>query len=160
MYECPNCASNLKFDIARQQLYCEYCDTTVDPYQFYKEKDAEETVAEGMEGTGTGEYRVTVFTCPQCGGQIISEDTTAATFCSFCGASTILDSRISREKRPGYIIPFTKTKDDCRKSYAKMMRRAVFAPEELKNEELIERFRGIYMPYWVYSFEKKGEISF
>lgn len=147
MYKCPNCAGNLKFDIARQQLYCEYCGTQMDPYSFYKEKDAEE-------------YEVNVYTCPQCGSELISEDTTAATFCSFCGASTILDSRISRERRPECIIPFTKTKEDCRAAYGKMMRRALFAPKELKDETLIEKFRGIYMPYWVYSFEKKEHIIF
>jgi predicted RNA-binding Zn-ribbon protein involved in translation (DUF1610 family) len=76
MYECPNCAGNLKFNIARQQLHCEYCDTQVDPYSFHKEKDAGEEPP--------GEYEATVFTCPQCGGEIVSEDTTAATFCSFC----------------------------------------------------------------------------
>ena len=106
MYECPNCAGNLKFDIVRQQLYCEYCDTQVDPYSFYKKKDAEES---HIFGGNNGEYEVTVFTCPQCGGEILSEDITAATFCSFCGSSTILDSRISKKRRPGYIIPFTRT---------------------------------------------------
>lgn len=167
MYQCPNCAGNLKFDIPRQMLYCEHCDTTVDPYDFYKEKDAEETVvsaagidAASPEGKETKEYEVTVFTCPECGGQIISEDTTAATFCSFCGASTVLDSRISRERRPHYIIPFQKTKKDCKDAYAKMMRRAIFAPDALKEREQIRKFRGIYMPYWVYSFEKQGDTSF
>lgn len=150
MYECPNCAGNLQFDIGCQQLLCRHCNTTVDPYSFNKEKDAEETT----------EYQVTAFTCPQCGGEILSEDTTAATFCSFCGAATILDSRISKERRPARIIPFTKTKEDCKKAYMKMMRRAVFAPKELKKAEHIENFRGIYMPYWIYSFENKGEISF
>ena len=154
MYECPNCAGNLKFDIARQQLYCEYCGTQADPYSFEKERDAEETRA------SSGRYAVTIFTCPQCGGELISEDTTAATFCSFCGASTILDSRISRKKRPDFIIPFTRTKEDCRSAYKKMLRRAVFAPKELKDEKQIEKFRGIYMPYWVYSFERKGLMSF
>lgn len=43
MYECPNCAGNLKFDIARQQLYCGYCGTRMDPYSFEKERDAEES---------------------------------------------------------------------------------------------------------------------
>lgn len=154
MYECPNCAGNLKFDISRQQLYCEYCHTQLDPYCVSREKDAQET------DSPSGEYEVTVFTCPQCGGQIISEDTTAATFCSFCGGSVILDSRISRERRPVKIIPFTKTKEDCRAAYGRMLRRAVFAPKALKDEALIGKFRGIYMPYWVYSLEKKGEISF
>jgi len=154
MYECPNCGGNLTFDIGRQKLYCEFCGTETDPYHFNKEKDALETEAP------SGEYEVTVFTCPQCGGEIISEDTTAVTFCSFCGGSTILDSRIRKERRPVSIIPFTKTKEDCRVSYGKMLRRAIFAPKELKDEALIEKFRGIYMPYWVYSFEKKGPVTF
>lgn len=157
MYECPNCGGNLKFDIAGQQLCCAYCGTQADPYSVCKERDAEESVVPGGD---KGEYEVTVFTCPQCGGEILSEDTTAATFCSFCGASTILDSRISRTRRPGYILPFARTKEDCRAAYGKMMRRAFFAPKELKDENLLEKFRGIYMPYWVYSFEKEGGISF
>lgn len=147
MYECPNCGGNLKFNIPRQKLYCEYCDTSVEPDSFYKEKDAEE-------------YEATIFTCPQCGGEILSEDTTAATFCSFCGASTILDSRISKKRRPDYIIPFTKTEEECRHAYLRMMRRAIFAPDDLKKESSVEKFRGIYMPYWVYSFEKKGKAAF
>lgn len=147
MYGCPNCSANLKFNIERQQLYCEHCGTTMDPYDFSTETDAEE-------------YEATLFTCPQCGAQILSEDTTAATFCSFCGASTILDSRISKEKSPKYILPFTKTKEDCKASYVKMMRRAIFAPDELKDESHIEKFRGIYMPYFIYSFEKKGPVTF
>lgn len=151
MYECPNCAGNLKFDIKRQMLYCEYCDTAVDPYDIQKEQDAEEH---------SDEYEVTVFTCPQCGGEIISEDTTAATFCSFCGAAAILNSRVSRERRPAHIIPFSRTREDCASAYAKMMRRAIFAPKELKDAEHIEKFRGIYMPYWVYSFEREGITSF
>nr|WP_296486268.1 hypothetical protein [uncultured Acetatifactor sp.] len=160
MYECPNCGGNLKFDIARQQLYCEYCNTTADPYAVYKEKDAEEDIIPTSDNSAKKEYKATVFTCPQCGGQLVSEDTTAATFCSFCGSSAILDSRISRERRPGLIIPFMRTKEDCRKAYGKMMRRALFAPKELKKEEILERFRGIYMPYWIYSFEKRGEVTF
>lgn len=152
MYECPNCAGNLKFDIQRQMLYCEHCDTSVDPYSVEKERDAEEHNSE--------EYEATVFTCPQCGGEILSEDTTAATFCSFCGSATILTSRVIKERRPDYIIPFSKTGEDCRTAYAKMMSRAFFAPKELKDAKHIEKFRGIYMPYWVYNFEKKGNVIF
>lgn len=150
MYECPNCGSNLKFDIATQQMLCSYCSTTIDPYSMQSGHDAEES----------REYDVTIFTCSQCGAELLSEDTTAATFCSFCGSTAILDSRIGKGRRPVHIIPFSKTKEDCKASYARMMRRAIFAPSELKDEENIEKFRGIYMPYWVYSFEKKGQITF
>lgn len=150
MYECPNCSANLKYNISKQALFCEHCSTTMDPYSFYKESDAEESTSFG----------VTIFTCPQCGGELMTDDTTAATFCSFCGSSTILDSRVSMEKCPDYIIPFSLDEDACKKSYKKMMRRAIFAPKELSDPEHIQKFRGIYMPYWVYSFGRKGQVTF
>lgn len=148
MYECPNCGGNLRFDIRSQRLACGYCNTKIDPYEITKEKDAEEQK----------DYEVTIFTCPQCGGEIYSTDTTAAGFCSFCGASTILSSRLEREKRPAYIIPFQKTKEDCKSEYIKRVRKAVFAPKELRNPRFIESFRGIYMPYWVYHVTQQGPL--
>lgn len=149
MYQCPNCGGNLKFHIPSQQLMCDYCQTQLDPYSFQKDKDADETT----------EYEVTVFRCPQCGGEIISSDNTAAAFCSFCGASTILDSHISHEKRPLYILPFSKTKEDCKNSYEKMIKHAFFAPDDLKKKEFIDGFRGIYMPYWIYRIRQNNSIS-
>ena len=88
----------------------------------------------------------------------MSTDNTIADFCSFCGASTVLESRISKELRPGYIIPFSKTKQDCKNQYKKMMKRAWFAPKELKDEKYIDGFRGIYMPYWAYHVSQKGPV--
>ena len=149
MYECPNCGGNLRFDITSQQLACGYCNAGYDPYEIEKDKDAEEST----------NYEVTVFTCPQCAGEIYSTDNTAAGFCSFCGASTILDSRLRKEKRPDFIIPFQKTKEDCKTEYIKRVQRAVFAPKELRHPEKIDSFRGIYMPYWVYHFTQKGPLA-
>lgn len=148
MYECPNCGGNLRFDIASQRLACGYCNAQFEPDEITKEKDAEEST----------DYEVTVFTCPQCAGQIYSTDNTAAGFCSFCGASTILDSRLQKEKRPDFIVPFKRTKEDCKTEYIKRVKRAVFAPKELKNPKYIDSFRGIYMPYWVYYFTQRGYL--
>lgn len=148
MYACPNCGGNLQFDIRSQQLGCGYCNTKFNPYEITKDKDAEEE----------NDYEVTVFRCPQCGGEIYSTDHTAAGFCSFCGASTILSSRLEKEKRPAFIIPFQKTKEDCKTEYMKRVRKAVFAPKELRNPKHIDSFRGIYMPYWVYRVTQQGPL--
>lgn len=154
MISCPNCGGNVKFDIPSQQMVCEYCHEQFDPYSFDKKtKDAEET------SSAEDNFEVTIFTCPQCGGEILSTDNAAAGFCSFCGASTILYSRISNEHRPGYIIPFKKTKEDCKQAFAQKMRKALFAPKELKDPKAIDSFRGIYMPYWVFYITQKGPIS-
>lgn len=150
MYECPNCGGNLRFDIPSQQLACNYCDTHVSPYAIKKETD----------GVEQDYYEATVFTCPQCAGEIITTDNEAASFCSFCGASTILSERIAKEKRPKYIIPFKITKESCKKEYAKKMQKAFFAPKELRDPKYIDGFRGIYMPYWTYQLTQKGRVSF
>ncbi len=149
MYECPGCGQNLRFDIPSQMLKCTHCDSLYDPYQYNAGEDAKESV----------NFDVTVFTCPQCGGEIMSTDTSAAEFCSYCGGSTILSSRISKEHKPGYIIPFQKTKEDCKKAYHSMLKGAFFAPSELKDSAYIDSFRGIYMPYWLYHIEQHGPFT-
>lgn len=154
MYQCSSCSANLKFDIASQRMLCDHCGASMDPYEVEEKKDALESVI------GDDEYEVTVFSCPQCGGELLCYDDTAATFCSYCGGSTILDSRISREKRPQHIIPFKKTKEQCLEAYSKVINRAYFLPEEMRDEDYISKFRSIYMPYWMYSFEKKGPVIF
>lgn len=149
MYKCPSCSANLKFNIRKQLLCCEHCDTSIDPYDVMDGNIAEESAY----------FETTVFTCSECGGRIINEDTTVATFCSYCGSSMVLEGSISKEKSPEYIIPFSKNMSDCKRAYEKMMKKAIFAPSELKDKEYIEKFRGIYMPYWVYSFKKNGPIT-
>lgn len=150
MYECPNCGGNLRFDIPSQKMLCRHCDTRLSPYEVKKETDAIEQEY----------YEATVFTCPQCAGEIITTDNEAAAFCSFCGASTILSSRIAKEKRPKYILPFKITKENCKEAYAGKMKKAFFAPKELRDPQYIEGFRGIYMPYWTYQLTQKGRVTF
>ena len=148
MYNCPNCSGNLSFDIASQKLMCDYCKTQLDPYEYEKTQDAEENDVFGVQ----------VFTCPQCGGEIMTTNVTAAGFCTYCGASTILDSRMKQEKRPAHIIPFSRTKEDCQKAYASHVKRALFAPREFRDPEYLDRFRGIYIPYWVYQYKMDGSL--
>jgi len=150
MFACKNCGGNVKFDIKSGQLACEYCHSLFDPYA-YEDKTSDAEVQKDFEAT--------IFTCPQCGGEILSTDDTAAGFCSFCGASTVLYSRMQKEHKPAYIIPFAKSKDDCKQAYMSLMKKAIFVPKELKDPKFIDGFRGIYMPYWTYYVTQKAPIS-
>lgn len=151
MYTCPGCGGSLKFNVEKQKMFCENCLYEADPEEVKEFHPAEEQAEE---------YEATVFRCPHCGGEILSEDSTAATFCSFCGATTVLESRIEKERKPAYILPFTKTKEDCKKTYAKILKKAPFLPDEYKNPENMDRFRGIYMPYWDYQYSKNTPFQF
>ncbi|MCR4618943.1 MAG: zinc ribbon domain-containing protein [Lachnospiraceae bacterium] len=157
MYACPNCGGNIKFDPATQMMKCSYCGTMISPHDKMYAHGADEE--KGIDTEADDEYEVTYYTCPQCGGELITDDNTAATFCSYCGSSTILEMRVGKEKKPDYIIPFKKTREDCVKEYKKVLRRAIFAPNELRKDETVDRFRGIYMPYWIYGVKKKGDFS-
>lgn len=150
MIACPNCGGNVKFDITVQQLSCDFCHSYFEPSAFDSKTE---------DGIEERDFEATIFTCPQCGGEIYSTDNQSAGFCSFCGASTILFSRLTRTRKPNFIIPFKKTKEDCKDAYSKMMKNAFFAPDELKNPKNIDSFRGIYMPYWAYYYTQRGHLN-
>ena len=149
MYSCPNCGGHIRYDIPTAMIHCDNCDSSFDPYALDGGQDAEEQKT----------YETTLFTCPHCGGEITSTDVTAASFCTYCGSPVILSSRVSREKRPAMILPFTRTKEDCKEAYRKLMNRAVFVPKELRDPAYLEQFRGIYIPYWLYDVQFHGVSS-
>lgn len=149
MYSCKNCAGNLQFDIESGKLKCSHCKSLFDPYE----------VSGGKEADGEQEYEVTVFTCPQCAGRIYSMDTQALAYCSFCGASSVLEGRLEHMERPKYIIPFTVSKEDCKRLYSEKLKKEGYAPNWLKDAEHIDSFRGIYVPYWIYNASQKGSVE-
>ena len=157
MIICPACGADMHFSPSKQMLLCDYCDNTVSPEQYEE--------SEGLLTEDSTYYETTIFTCPQCGGEIMNAEETAATFCSYCGASVQLLSRIGKEKKPSKIIPFTIDTDACKEIYNKRIKRAIFAPKFLRKNSEINKFRGIYMPYWSYGFsvdqsmETIGETS-
>lgn len=153
MHECPNCGGGLVFDIPSQNLKCEYCESIFDPYVKIRSKNASEV------NVPEESYEANIFTCAQCGGEIISTSNEMAGFCSYCGSSTVFTSRITTEKSPQYIIPFQVSKEDCKKEYAKLLARAVFAPKEMRAPQYIDGFRGIYMPYHVYGVKQDVRVS-
>lgn len=62
-------------------------------------------------------------------------------------------------KSTNYIIPFQKTKEQCKEAYARRMKHSIFAPKELRDPSYIDSFRGIYMPYWAFYISQKGSLS-
>ena len=164
MFVCPNCGANIIFDPGKQMLHCDYCDADFPPEAAIRKDDADEntyTESEADESAETGykEYETTVFTCKECGGEILANENTAVTFCSYCGASTVLMSRVTKERAPEYIIPFKITKQKSEELYKNTLKKALFAPKYMKEDTVIEKFRGIYMPYWVYNFTENRQVN-
>lgn len=154
MYACTGCGAALKFDIESQKMKCDFCDSIIEPKTI--KKSSEEA----------SDFETNIFSCSQCGGEIYTIDSDLTGFCSYCGSNMSFLSRIAKLEKPKKIIPFKKTKDACIKSYDELVKGAVFAPKEYKDETYLDGFRGIYMPYWLFHakqnnrFQMKGKRSY
>lgn len=104
------------------------------------------------------DLEVIAYSCPQCGGSIYSTDESVNGFCSFCGSNITLQSRMAKMKYPKFVLPFRVNKNACKQYYLNHVKKAFFAPKELKNPEYLDRFRGIYMPYWGYDVMCYGNV--
>lgn len=149
MSKCLNCGGEVRFDIKSQMLICSSCGSMDDP----KEQ------RESADYAQDAESEFTLFVCPQCGGRVYSTDNSINGFCSYCGSNVILRSRIEKMKTPRSLAPFMITKEACKARYLNFVKKALFVPDEIKKEEYLDNFRGIYMPYWGYDARISGFLS-
>ena len=158
MYACPTCGAGLVFDPKTQKLLCPSCRNQYDPENIEKMRlDQAKEVENHINDEN--EYEAISYKCSHCGAELITTDETITTFCSFCRIGTMLDRKTIKKTKPDYIIPFKITKEECKKIYINKIKSSLFAPKNMIETQEVEKIRGIYMPYWVYSFEKHGNDS-
>lgn len=143
---CKNCGGLLIYDISSGKIKCESCESLFEPGDIAADSKADE-YAENAK------YDMSIFTCPNCGGEVASNELEAVEYCLYCGSFVTLDSQIRSIRKPDSILPFMKSKEECKKSFASMMRRKLYAPKEFRDDTFLEGFKGIYIPYWSYKYE-------
>ena len=143
-FTCPHCGGPIAFDPAADAMNCPYCDSIISV------EDYREFLAPH------GRLLLNELSCPQCGAQLLTTDVTAATFCSYCGSSVALDSRLVEEDRPDTIIPFKISKAKAENIYRQKIHRTLLAPDWMEDPENTAHFRGIYMPFHVFTYDWKG----
>ena len=150
MYSCPGCGSQMLFDIAGQQLKCGRCDRTMS----IEEADEKEARQAGSS------FAVDVLTCPTCGAEIRAVNTAAASFCSYCGSSVMLEKQEGQEfVPPETVIPFQITREQCFEKFRNMLKCSFCADHRLKKNISAEDFRGIYVPYHTYRGSVEGSAT-
>ena len=149
MYSCPGCGSQMTFDIMGQQLKCGRCDRTMS----IEEADTREARQAGST------FAVDLLTCPTCGAEIRAMNTAQASFCSYCGASVMLERRDAEIEPPERIAPFRISREQCFEKYKKLIGKSFCADHRLKRDIRPESFRGIYVPYHTYEAAVKGDVE-
>ncbi len=152
MISCPSCGGSLRFDIVSQKMLCDHCDSYFEVEQLSDDSNRDDSRASSFD--------CYVYLCPSCGAEIMTTDKNDAIgFCQYCGGASLIFDKIRQEWKPDTIIPFQITKEQCKQAYCKEVRRQIFVSKKYRNAELIESFRGIYMPYWNYHADMSGAFQ-
>lgn len=158
-FKCPNCGGSISFSGTDQMLTCEYCDSTFTLEEIQNQhlasmQDGEDIFqwdAESEEEFSEEEQEnVRVFTCPACGGQLMTDAQTVATFCPYCDNPAVLPQRASGGLRPDAVIPFRKTKKEAQEAFLNLCKGKKLLPKFFTSEQHIEKITGMYAPFWLY----------
>ncbi len=149
--KCPGCGATIHFKPELGLFKCDYCDGEYTAEQL---KDMEKINKEEVDTTNYVNYN-----CPDCGAEIITDENTAATFCVYCGNTSIIKNRLSGEFAPSKIIPFKMEKKKAIEAFKKLRKGRPLTPKEFTSERNIEKIQGIYIPFWLYETEVSGTIE-
>lgn len=167
-YKCPCCNAGLTFAPGMEQLKCEYCDNAfeLDTVKAYNESQSPAEEAFQWDAAQTAQWSeeeqqtMRAFQCPSCGGEIVTDETTAATFCPFCDNPTIMPARLSGGFKPDAVLPFQKTKEDAKAAFLNLCKGKKLLPKGFTSEQRLEKITGMYVPCWLYDCSAEYDGSF
>lgn len=151
IYKCPGCGAAMEFDSATQKLGCPSCGMQIDVHE-YEQKYSQDSAQ--------GEYdkEMKMYRCNTCGAELVADEYTSATFCSFCGNPTLMEDRLKGGFAPSTIIPFKIDRNKAVEIYRSWCKKGPLTPSELSRSSTIEKISGLYVPYWLYDYSAQTDM--
>lgn len=150
--KCPSCGAAIHFKPELGLFKCDYCDSEFTAEQL---KDMNKINA----NITSDDFKDYVnYNCPDCGATIITDENTAATFCVYCGNTSIIKSRLSGEFAPSKLIPFKMEKKKAIEAFKKLRKGRPLVPNSFVSESNIEKITGVYIPFWLYEIKSDGFV--
>ncbi|MBE6872101.1 MAG: hypothetical protein E7491_09165 [Ruminococcaceae bacterium] len=164
-YKCPACGGAMAFDSASQKVKCPFCDSVYDMEQFKpKDEVLEQEIKEKApadDGWQEGETdSLRAYVCQSCGGEIVSDATTAATSCPYCDNPVVIKQQFSGMLKPKYVIPFKYDKEHAKKALKRHFEGKKLLPKVFKDENHIDEVKGVYVPVWLFNAKMKANIKY
>lgn len=153
-YKCPHCGADMTWDSAGK-LACASCGHQMTAEEY----EAAASVHPKNTGTDTISFDVQEYHCQNCGAVLLTDKTTAATTCTFCGAGVVLADRVSGNDAPSLVIPFTINKEQASTAFKKWCRNGLLTPKGFLTADRIKSITGIYVPFWLYDVNGTAEAD-
>lgn len=158
-YKCPCCGASLVFSSKDQELFCSSCNNkfAIDDIKQYTEamqedhQDAFQWDDSHVQTLSEAESaNVRSYSCPSCGGEIMGDTVTAATFCPYCDSPAIIGGNVTGGLRPDGVIPFKTTKEDAIAAFLQLCKGKKLLPKDFTSAARQEKIQGVYVPFWLY----------
>lgn len=171
-YKCPSCGAPLIYRGGEQELQCGSCGNSFPPETVRKVDSIERADAAATAAGSSWDMHEQAFShedaaqtktysCSSCGAQLMTEVTTVATNCAFCGSPSIIPAQFTPGTRPERIIPFIVPKAEAEAKFHGYFKGRKMIPNLfLRDKNRIEEIRQLYVPYWLFSCLADGRFSY
>lgn len=168
-YKCPCCGGSIEFDSGLQKMKCPYCDTEFemetlvaydDELKNDKADDMRWETTPGSEWESGESEGLKVYVCNSCGGEIVADDTTAATACPFCDNPVVMMGQFSGALKPDYVIPFKLDKKAAKEALKKHYKGKRLLPKVFKTENHLDEIKGVYVPFWLFDADADANMRY
>lgn len=154
-HECPACGGELQFDAASQKVKCPYCDSEFEIEELKGIEQTQPTEHVWQEGESVHSY-----VCSSCGGEILCDESTAATSCPYCDSPVVMTQQVSGQLKPDLVIPFKLDKEAAKEALKRHVSGKRLLPKCFKAENRINQIKGIYVPFWLYDADTDANITY
>ncbi len=167
-FKCPNCGGGVEFDSASQKMKCPFCESEFDmeslkEFSELKESEEETPVWDSYTSTewsAEEEGNIRRYVCQSCAGEIITDATTVASQCPYCGNAIVVASELEGTLRPDLVIPFKMDKNAAKAALNRFLEGKKLLPDCFKDKNHIEEITGIYVPFWLYNCTAEGKAVY
>lgn len=161
-YKCPSCGGPLKYEPNSGKFDCEYCENVFEEsYLASLDDNVFDNVkkADGSEYGKADEGAQLVYSCPSCGAEVVTDETTAATTCYYCHNPVVLTGRLAAEMRPDTLLPFKYDKQAAKDKFLAWIKGKKYVPKEFISVDSVENIAGIYYPYWLAGYKTDAAFT-
>lgn len=167
-FKCPNCGGAVEFNSAGQNMKCPYCDAEFDinGLKEYSDVCRQETGDDiewrtsGAEWSAEDSKGMKVYTCRSCGGQIVADETTAASACPYCDNPIVMTGQFEGGSKPDLVIPFKIDKKQAEAALKQHLKGKFLLPKSFSSDSRIEEIKGLYVPFWLFDCDAEAHTRY
>lgn len=166
-FKCPCCDGAIEFDSALQKMKCPYCGTEfeMETLLAYDQELSQEPAddmtwdtAAGSEWSEEEQSGLRVYICQSCAGEIVTDETTAASSCPYCGNPVVMQEQFSGSLRPDCVIPFKLDKQAAMDAMKRHFGGKPLLPRVFSEQSHIEEVKGVYVPVWLFDADANASL--